>query len=128
SYTDKMRRRLLVNTGVLAIILFLFFRLTGYYGDPNPVHDYPDVVTSFLSFLNVTKYPVSLEFTLMTIGPLMIALALLEKVEFSRIRPFIIFGRVALFYFLVHFFVIHTAALVVYMIQTGKSISEIDFH
>lgn len=126
-YTDKMRRRLLVNTGILSIILFLFFRYTAFYGDPRQAQDYPDVITSFMSFLNVTKYPVSLQFTLMTIGPLMILLAVLEKVDLTRWKPFIVFGRVPLFYFIIHFFVIHAAALVVYMIQTGKSLSEIDF-
>jgi uncharacterized membrane protein len=127
-YTDKMRRRLLVYFGILSIILFLFFRYTGFYGDPRPAVDYPDVLTSLLSFLNVTKYPVSLQFTLMTIGPLLLILAALEKVSVELLKPLLVFGRVPLFYFIVHFFVIHAAALVVYMIQTGKSLSEIDFH
>jgi len=127
-YTDKMRRRLLVYTGILFIILFLFFRYTGFYGDPQPAVDYPDVGTSILSFLNVTKYPVSLQFTLMTLGPLMILLAVFEKVNTNRLKPIMVFGRVPLFYFLVHFFVIHLAALIMYMLRTGKSFNEIDFH
>jgi uncharacterized membrane protein len=126
-YTARMRRRLLFNAGILFVILFLFFRYTGFYGDPRPVVDYPADVTSFLSFLNVTKYPVSLQFTLMTLGPLMILLGLLEKVEGSRSNPLLVFGRVPLFYFLLHFFVIHLAALIMYMIRTGKALGEIDF-
>jgi uncharacterized membrane protein len=127
-FTDKMRRRLMVYTGTLAIILFFFFRYTGFYGDPSPAVDYPDAGTSMLSFMNVSKYPVSLQFTLMTLGPLMIALAALEKVNTNGLKPLLVFGRVPLFYFLLHFFVIHIAALVVYMLQKGKSFSELDFH
>jgi uncharacterized membrane protein len=127
-YTDKMRRRLFTYVGVLAIILFVFFRESGFYGDPRPAQVYPDFITSALSILNVTKYPVSLQFTLMTIGPLMILLAVLENVNLTRLRPVIVFGRVPLFYFIAHFFVIHSAALAIYMIQKGKRFSEVDFH
>jgi uncharacterized membrane protein len=127
-YTDKMRRRLLVYTGILSIILFLFFRYTGFYGDPRPALDFPDALTTFLSFLNVSKYPVSLQFTLMTLGPIMILLAYTEKLNAGRLTSLIVFGRVPLFYFLVHFYVIHIAALVFYMIRTGKTFSSIDFH
>src|SRR5207253_2271827 len=110
-YTDKMRRRLLVYSGVLSIILFLFFRYTGLYGDPLPAQDYANGLTTFLSFLNVTKYPVSLQFTLMTVGPIMIMLAYAEKIEPSILKPLLIFGRVPLFYLIVHIFLIHFAAL-----------------
>jgi uncharacterized membrane protein len=127
-YTDKMRRRLLVYSGVLSIILFLFFRYTGFYGDPFPAQDYANGLTTFLSFLNVTKYPVSLQFTLMTVGPIMIMLAYAEKMEPSILKPLLIFGRVPLFYFIVHIFLIHFAALAVYMIRTGKNFQEIDLH
>lgn len=126
-YTDKMRQRLLINMGVLSLILFFFFRYTGFYGDPRPAVEYPDALTTVLSFLNVTKYPVSLHFTLMTLGPLMIVLALLERVS-RPLKVFVVFGRTAMFYFLLHFFVIHAAALVLYLIQTGKSFGDIDFH
>jgi uncharacterized membrane protein len=127
-YTYPMRRRLLINTGILFIILFFFFRYTGIYGDPNPAQDYPDALTTILSFINVSKYPVSLQFTLITIGPLMILLALFEQVNPGRLNPLMVFGKVPLFYFIVHFYLLHTSALILYMIRTGKTLDEIDFH
>jgi uncharacterized membrane protein len=126
-YTAAMRKRLLINTGILFTVLFFFFRYAGY-GDPRPAEAYPDAINSILSFLNATKYPVSLQFTLMTLGPLMILLAFLENAKTERLKPLLVFGQVPLFYFIVHFFVIHTAALMLFMIQTGKPFSELDFH
>jgi len=83
---------------------------------------------TLISFLNVTKYPMSLLFALMTLGPIFILLAALENVEATPNNPFLIFGRTPLFYFLLHFLLIHIAALIMNTINTGHSLASIDFH
>lgn len=128
-YDQVLRRRLLMQLGILAIVLFMVLRWANVYGDPLPWVVHPrGAVFTIMSFFNVTKYPISLLFTLMTLGPLLIALSRFETVGTKWLSPAVIFGRVPLFYFLAHFFLIHILALAHYMWKTGKSLPEIDFH
>lgn len=127
-YDPLLRRRLLTQLGILAIVLFFVVRWVNVYGDPVPwVHSARGAVYTILSYFNVTKYAVSLLFTLMTLGPLLLLLAWFEKLDTRWLSPAVIFGRVPLFYFLVHFYLIHIAALVMNMIRRHVSISEMDF-
>ena len=80
-----------------------------------------------MSFLNTTKYPVSLLFTLMILGNTLLLLAALERVKENQGSSFLVFGRVPLFYFIGHFYLIHICALL-YMIGNGTPFSAIDFH
>lgn len=124
-----LRRRWLTRIGVVSVLLFFVLRWVNVYGDPSPwIHSARGTIYTVLSFFNVSKYPVSLAFTLMTLGPLMILLSWFEIVNVKWLSPAEVFGRVPLFYFLGHFFLIHAAALVQRMIATGKSIGDIDFH
>ncbi len=101
------RRRLLLSTGFAVISLFILLRLTNGYGDPKPWTEQKDAVYTFLSFLNVNKYPPSLMYACMTLGPAMIALALLENVR-NRVTDFLnVFGRVPFLYYLLHIYLIH---------------------
>jgi uncharacterized membrane protein len=128
-YDPVLRRRLLMQLGILFLVLFIVLRWVNVYGDPTPWSVNPrGTLFTILSFLNVTKYPVSVLFALMTVGPLLILLSRLETANTRWLSPAIIFGRVPLFYFLVHFYLIHIAALIMNMWKTGKSLSEIDFH
>jgi uncharacterized membrane protein len=128
-YDPVLRRRLLLQLGILSVVLFFVLRWVNVYGDPAPwsVNE-RGVIFTVISFFNVSKYPVSLLFTLMTLGPLMILLSRFETINTKWLAPAVIFGRVPLFYFLAHFFLIHIAALLHAMWKTGKSLSEIDFH
>ncbi|HMJ68262.1 MAG TPA: heparan-alpha-glucosaminide N-acetyltransferase domain-containing protein [Cyclobacteriaceae bacterium] len=128
-YDPVLRRRLLLQLGILSIVLFVLLRWANVYGDPSPwsVSDRGTIYT-IISFFNVTKYAVSLLFTLMTVGPLLVLLSLLETDNTRWLSPAAVFGRVPLFYFLLHFYLIHAAALIHYMWKTGKSWSEIDLH
>jgi uncharacterized membrane protein len=121
------RKRKLLTLGIASISLFVVLRIINLYGDPSPWTRQPDVGRTILSFINVTKYPVSLEFVLMTAGALLILLSCLEKAG-NWLRPFHTIGRVPLFYFVVHFFVTHAAALLLMMWREGRSIASIDFH
>ncbi len=100
------RRRWMFRLGLGLTLAFLVIRAINIYGDPQPWStENPDMM--LLSFLRCTKYPPSLDFLLMTIGPALLLLAWFDRFTFSRTNPLIVFGRVPLFYFLVHFFVIH---------------------
>lgn len=82
-----------------------------------------DAITSVLSFLNCTKYPPSLEYLLMTLGPSILLLAFAERWNAKRMEPFIIFGRVPMFYYLLHIPLIHGMALVA-MISRGAELQQ----
>ncbi len=108
---DK-RRRLLLLGGAFLILAFLVLRGFNVYGDPRPWSVQKDSLFTLFSFLNVTKYPVSLLFLLMTLGPSFIALAWLERKAPGRLGDILItFGRVPLFFYLLQFFVAHGLAV-----------------
>lgn len=112
------RRKMLLVMGTVLIVLFIIIRLLKGYGDPVPMSQQArGSVFTFLSFLNVNKYPPSLAFLCMTIGPGMIALALLEKIQNSVTRFFVVYGRVPMFYYILHFYIIHTIAILVFFAQ-----------
>ena len=75
---------------------------------------------TLLSFLNTSKYPPSLAFLLMTLGPAMILLGMFEAVSFRRANPLIVFGRVPLSYFVLHFFAAHAAAVLLAFFSHGS--------
>lgn len=125
---QQERQRTLLQLGASTIVLFILLRLLNFYGDPTPWSVQKNGMFTFLSFLNTTKYPVSLSFTLMTLGPVLLLLATWEKVNSKVLQPFLTIGRVPLFYFIGHFYLIHTSALVFFMYKTGKSFSQIDLH
>lgn len=122
------RQEILKTIGIISIIAFFFLRYFNLYGDPSPWSEQKNFVYSVLSFLNVTKYPVSLQYTLITVGPVLILLSWLERVNTSWLKPFVIVGRVPLFYYILHFYLLHCGAILLLMLRTGKSLAEIDFH
>jgi uncharacterized membrane protein len=109
------------------VIAFIVLRFINLYGDQAPWATQQSSWYTVLSFLNTSKYPPSFLFALMTIGPLLMLLAWLEKFEIKP-APLLTFGRVPLFYFIVHFYLIHTLALISTIVRTGKSFAEIDLH
>ena len=128
NYDPALRKKRLLRTGIFAILLFIVLRSFNLYGDPAPWSEQKNMLYSLLSFLSVTKYPVSLQYALVTLGPVLIALSYLERVNTSALRPLSVIGRVPLFYYILHFYLLHLGAIVLLMIRTGKGPSEIDFH
>jgi len=127
-YDAHKRKKILIQLGVTSIVLFVIIRFINVYGDSTPWTVQKDMMFTVISFLNVTKYPVSLLFALMTLGPMLIVLASLEGRQINVLKPVVVFGRVPLFYFVLHFFIIHAVALVLSLYITEKSFSEIDLH
>ncbi|MCA1602681.1 MAG: hypothetical protein LC776_13910, partial [Acidobacteria bacterium] len=79
------------------------------YGDPNPWSGQKNGLFTFFSFINLEKYPPSLLFLLVTLGPAIAALALFDRTQEpgALVRALIVFGRVPLFYYILHLFLIH---------------------
>lgn len=127
-FDPAKRKKLLVYGGVFTILVFVLLRFTNWYGDPSPWSPQKNSVFTLMSFVNVTKYPVSLLYTLMTLGPVLILLAWMENLKRNSFEPMRIVGRVPLFYYILHFYLIHFSSLCVYMITTGTPWSELDFH
>lgn len=114
--TPEARRRICLTIGITAVLLFLALRATGLYGDPSP-WDPP----SILSFLKTTKYPASLLFLLMTLGPVMIAIPMLEHARGRVARWLSVFGQVPFFYYVLHIPLIHIVAVLISLARTPQS-------
>src|SRR5205814_4979653 len=97
-----LRKKYLLLIGSIAIALFMLVRGINMYGDKAPWSVQSSLLLTICSFLNVTKYPPSLMYVLMTLGPALIVLALLEK-PLNRLESMIIrIGRVPLFFYILH--------------------------
>jgi uncharacterized membrane protein len=101
----------LVRLGLALTAAFLLLRLLNVYGDPSPWAGQRTPVYSVLSFLNTTKYPPSLLFLLMTLGPAIALLGWIDGARPGTRHPLLVFGRVPLFYFVVHLPLIHLMAV-----------------
>jgi uncharacterized membrane protein len=123
----EKRSSVLLYLGLGLTLLFILIRATNLYGDPRPWAVQGNVLWTLFSFINCQKYPPSLLFLLMTLGPAIASLSLFERINLkpSRlVQPFIVFGRVPLFYYILHLFVIHGLAVVFALIKYGSGISE----
>jgi uncharacterized membrane protein len=120
------RNRLCLEMGLGAIALFLLLRGFNIYGDPRPWTS-PSVtpggrpgMPALLSFLNTTKYPASLSFLLMTLGPCIALVPLLERARGFLAEKASLFGRVPMFFYVLHIPLIHALAVLVSLISHGE--------
>ncbi|MGC1203589.1 MAG: heparan-alpha-glucosaminide N-acetyltransferase domain-containing protein [Flavobacteriaceae bacterium] len=107
----NIRKKWLLKLGFGAIILFFVLRGINIYGDLVPWSIQNTTTKTILSFFKISKYPPSLDFTLITIGPALLFLFGIEKVKNRVTDFFLVFGRVPLFYYFLHIFVIHILAI-----------------
>lgn len=114
---EAERNRWFHIIGSSAIVLFIVLRYTNAYGDMRPWTVQPAWWRTVLSFINCTKYPPSLLYLLMTIGPAILSLPLLERLSGVLARIFTVYGRVPMFYYLLHIYLIHGMAIGVAMIM-----------
>lgn len=118
---DPVRRqRLLLWWGMGAIAAFLLLRFANIYGDPVSWSDQSSPLRTLMSFLNVSKYPPSLLFLLATLGPLLLLLRAFDHHLPALARPALIIGKVPLFFFLGHFFLIHLLAVAASYLRYGE--------
>lgn len=104
----EQRKKIFTRLGLFLIAVFLALRAANIYGDPHPWKGESTFSFTLLSFLNTTKYPPSLQFLLMTIGPAIFFLPYLEKWKNTFAQKIIIFGRVPMFYYILHIYLLHT--------------------
>jgi uncharacterized membrane protein len=116
-----VRRRRLLAIGIALTLAFILLRLANGYGDPRPWAEQPSPLFTFLSFLNCTKYPPSLLYLLMTLGPALLALAFFDRPLGPLARPLVTFGRVPLFFYLLHIPLIHGMAALCDWMRFGWS-------
>jgi hypothetical protein len=114
------RRRFLIACGVVAVALFIVLRAVNGYGNPEPWLPQRTQALTVASFLNVRKYPPSLLFLLMTLGPAFVALALTEGAYGRVTRWLAVYGRVPMFFYVVHIFVAHAIGVMLALLQGGE--------
>jgi uncharacterized membrane protein len=126
----EKRRKFLFRLGLALTIFFIALRAINIYGDPSPWSAQPSALFTCLSFLNTTKYPVSLLFLLMTIGPALMLLAAADGVKkdgnFLN-KMLVTFGRVPFFYFILQMFISHGAGVLLSYLA-GKSTAYLFFN
>jgi uncharacterized membrane protein len=112
AYNVAKRKQILLWTGLIFIMLFVILRSVNNYGDAARWSMQKDAMFSILSFINVSKYPPSLLYTLLTLGPALIFLSVAENPLNRVTEKIIVFGRVPFFYYILHLYMLHLLALI----------------
>jgi uncharacterized membrane protein len=120
SSTPEKQSTFLLRLGLCATASFLVLRFVNRYGDPNPWSAQKSGVFTALSFLNTTKYPPSLLYLLMTLGPALLLLWGLNDRIPQLLRPALAFGKVPMFYYVLHIPLIHIVAISVCYARYGQ--------
>jgi len=119
SWEAARRQKVLLRMGLVMCAAFLALRWINYYGDPAPWSHQGSRLYTVLSFLNANKYPPSLLFLLMTLGPAMLFLLAFERWPSAAFRPLLSYGRVPLFYYCLHVVLIHSLAVAICYARYG---------
>ena len=117
--SQAVRKKYLLVIGSSAILLFFLIRAINIYGDMAPWSVQDSQAFTIMSFLNTTKYPPSLLFSLMTLGPCLIFLALMERPLGHWSQPLLHFGRVPMFFYILHIFLLHIMVTIAIVITGG---------
>ena len=121
AWDAERRRTFLLRLGLALTVAFVAIRFLNVYGDPRPWAAQANSGFTALSFLNTTKQPPSLLFLLMTLGPAMLLLRAVDRGTPAWLRPAWIIGKVPLFYFFLHFALIHALAVVLAFARYGRA-------
>ena len=123
TYETVQRNKILIRTGLGLLAFFAVLRFTNAYGDPLHWSGQRNALYTFLSFMNVQKYPPSLLYMCATIGPALIFLGLVNKTGGRLAKIFIVYGRVPMFYYIIHFYVLCSINIVLYL-SRGHTVAE----
>jgi uncharacterized membrane protein len=115
------RRAALLRLGFAVIAAFVVLRAVNLYGDPRPWAPQSGAMLTVASFLNLNKYPPSLLFLLMTLGPVLLALRALDGHTPAWLRPAQVFGKVPMFYYILHVLVLHLLAAAACLVRYGTA-------
>ncbi|OQP46846.1 hypothetical protein A4H97_04805 [Niastella yeongjuensis] len=117
----KKQQSLFIKMGFAAIGLFILLRFINLYGDPAPWSQQKNGLFTFLSFINVTKYPPSLQFCLLFLGVMFPVAAAIAGLQNKWTEIISVYGKVPLFYFVLHWYLIHPLVFVMVFMQGFKS-------
>ena len=120
SWPSERRRAFLLRAGLGVTAAFVIVRGINIYGDPVPWTTQKSAAFTVLSFLNTNKYPPSLSFLLMTLGPALLFLWAVDGGTPRFLRPALVLGKVPMFYYLLHIPLIHLLAVVVCYARYGQ--------
>ncbi|AQG79303.1 DUF1624 domain-containing protein [Spirosoma montaniterrae] len=124
-YQDsETRQKVLWYLGGIFLALFAMLRLQNSYGDPKRWAVQTDTVFTMLSLLNVSKYPPSLLYTLLMLGLALLVLAAAERSRNALTQWLIVYGKVPMFYYILHWYAVHLLMLAMVFLQgyTGADI------
>jgi uncharacterized membrane protein len=114
---SEKRSRIFLKIGSSSLLLFTIIRYFNDYGDPAKWTEHKSVVFSLLSFVNTTKYPPSLLFILLFLGMMFVVLSISEKAKSRFTSVLSVYGKVPLFYFIIHLYVIHSLMFIMLWLQ-----------
>src|SRR5450432_1841667 len=120
NHDAEKRKKNLFTAGISALALFTVLRYGNFYGDPVKWTTQKNAFYTILSFIKVNKYPPSLLYVLMTLGVASIFLAVTEKMKGAVVKVISVYGRVPMFYYLVHIYIIHLIALISSAVTPGQ--------
>jgi uncharacterized membrane protein len=124
SFTPDARKKITLAIGLSLIASFVIIRSINGYGDPYPWTSQNTSFKTFLAFMKVHKYPPSLMYMTVTIGISFILLSVLERIRNRFTQVTTVFGRTALFYYALHFLVMHIALTILFFIQGEHTVQE----
>jgi len=119
-YNVQKRQKNLLLLGCFSIAAFIVLRYTNLYGDPVKWSVQKNTFFTFLSFIKVNKYPPSLLYVLLTLGGAFLFLSFTEKLKGAVVKVVSVYGRVPMFYYLIHIYVIHLVALIASTLTPGQ--------
>ena len=119
-YTQKdsvFRRKKMIQIGISCLFLFFLFRLFIGYGDPYPLQVFDNLGLTIMSIFNVTKYPMSFQFVLLSLSGTFLFLGLTDKKAEMKTNFIITFGQVPMFFYILHIYILHAIALIIVIIE-----------
>jgi uncharacterized membrane protein len=117
TFLVEQRGKILIWSGLGLIVFFVAVRLTNMYGDPVDWSLQKNGFFTFLSFVNVNKYPPSLLYLCITIGPALLFLAFIENIRNRFTNIMRTYGRVAFFYYLLHIYLVHFLSATAFLVR-----------
>lgn len=124
AYDAGQRKRILQYMGISLLAIFVVLRYFNLYGNPSGWVNQKNGVLSFLSFLNVHKYPPSLLYLCVTIGVALLVLPFLERIKNAFTRRIAVFGRTAFFYYIFHIYLVHAIAAIAFFMRGEHTVQE----
>lgn len=120
TYTGANRRKILTFLGIGITLFFILLRAINMYGDPKLWSQQGTALYTLFSFIDTQKYPPSLLYAAMTIGPGILFLILIEKTKNVITDIIVVFGRVPFLYYVLHFFLIHFLCMIFFLMRGHK--------